>query len=96
MTDPNVNTQAEIYANIRDRALEEAAQEAIAYAQRCEANHWKSGEDAGYDLAGYIRALKGNADSALSESGFLRSVVEAFPDTEADGFVFCGKCGAQK
>ena len=44
-TDPNENTQAEIYANIRDKALEEAAHEA-----------WVSGADR--NVVEAIRALK--------------------------------------
>ena len=137
MNNPNENTEAEIYANIRDKALEEAALDKI--------------EEAAINMAcpvgfvTYLRALKNaapqgpigenvatNLSSGLTpvESASLiekmggtfedvfpddksastdatyshmittsepeRCVVDAFPDTEADGAVFCGKCGAQK
>ena len=60
MSDPNVNTQAEIYASIRDKALEEAAKE-------CEKARFRisSGPHLGYPVEGVgehfatcIRALK--------------------------------------
>ena len=136
MNNPNENTEAEIYANIRDKALEEAALDKI--------------EEAAINMAcpvgfvTYLRALKNAAPQGLTALGSLsaakpdpllesasliekmggtfedvfpddksastdatyshmittsepeRCVVDAFPDTEADGAVFCGKCGAQK
>lgn len=42
----------------RNAIIDRCAKEAVEYAHRCEANQWKPGADAGYDIAGYIDALK--------------------------------------
>lgn len=56
MSDPNVNTQAEIYANVRHLALLDAEQIALAYAIRCANNGYAAGADCAQDISREIRA----------------------------------------
>lgn len=56
MSDPNVNTQAEIYAQIRDNALEEAAK--VCEREICNCCWDDEGIFAAEHLADKIRSLK--------------------------------------
>jgi hypothetical protein len=46
-------------------------------------------------LAG-TRELRARIDALLAEQPAVKVPNDPWPDTEADGVVFCGKCGAQK
>ena len=60
--DPNENTEAEIYANIRDKALEEAAARVQPAETPAPETQWERGYWAGLNTsATLIRAIKGNA-----------------------------------
>ena len=61
MSDPNVNTQAEIYANVRRIAFLDAEQCAIAYALRCLRTGFQVGADVAQDIAKEIRTMKESA-----------------------------------
>lgn len=54
--DPNVNTQAEIYASVRTLALKDAEICALGYALRCAHNGFTVGADVAQDIAKEIRA----------------------------------------
>ena len=58
LPDPNVNTQAEVYANVRRIALLDAEQCALAYAIRCIRNRFQVGADVATDIAKEIAALR--------------------------------------
>ena len=58
MSDPNVNTQAEIYEQVRTLALKDAEICALGYALRCTHNGYKAGADVAADIAKEIAALK--------------------------------------
>ena len=60
-SDPNVNTQAEIYANVRRIAFLDAEQCALAYGIRCAKNGFQVGADVAADIAREIHAMKGDA-----------------------------------
>lgn len=57
MADPNVNTQAEVYALIRQKALLDAECEALEYAKRCTSTGYMAGCNVAKDIAKYIRSL---------------------------------------
>ena len=57
MDDPLVNTQAEVYALIRQKALLDAECEAIEYGKRCMSTGYMAGQNVASDIAGYIRKL---------------------------------------
>ena len=60
--DPNENTQAEIYANVRRIALLDAEQCALAYGLRCLKNNgFQIGADIAAGIAREIRAMKEGA-----------------------------------
>ena len=61
LPDPNVNTQAEIYANVRRIAFLDAEQCALAYAIRCMKNGFQVGADVASDIAKELRAMMGTA-----------------------------------
>ena len=58
LPDPNVNTQAEIYANVRRIAFLEAERCAIEYGLRCVKNGFPFGMDIASDIAKEISAKK--------------------------------------
>ena len=43
-----------------------------------------------------IREFRGNRIAELMESYAKERAQGAYPDTETDGYVFCGKCGKMK